>query len=82
MQHPEWLALSLVGLLLSAIAGFGNQLFRSFRGRTLEAYCRLRGDRDRFGEILDDCTECKTACSYLFIFAGSMALISGGMWLF
>ncbi|MEQ1825025.1 MAG: hemolysin family protein [Pirellula sp.] len=82
MQHPDWIVLSLFGLVMAAIAGFGNHLLRNFRGRTLEAYCRLRGKRERFGQILDEVANCKIACNYMFIFSGSVALVAGGMWLF
>jgi len=80
MQHFDWLALSILGLVLAAIAGFGNHLLLHFRGRTLEAYCRLKGNRDRFGAILDEQADSQTACNYLMIFGSSAALFSGGMW--
>ena len=64
-----------------AIGGFGSHLLLHFRGRTLEAYCRLKGNRERFGKILDEQDDAQTACNYLFIFGSSIALISAGTWL-
>lgn len=81
MQHADWLILSILGFLGAAIAGFGKHLLQHFRGRTLEAYCRLKGNRDRFGTILDEQNEAKTACNYLFIFGSSLALMASGCWL-
>ena len=81
MQHVDWLILSLFGLLMASVGGFGNHLLLHFRGRTLEAYCRLKGNRERFGKILDDQVDAQTACNYLFVLGSSMALIGGGTWL-
>ena len=71
----------MFGLILLAIGGFGSHLLLHFRGRTLEAYCRLKGNRERFGKILDEQDDAQTACNYLFIFGSSIALISAGTWL-
>ena len=81
MQHADWLILSILGFLGAAIAGFGKHLLQHFRGRTLEAYCRLKANRDLFGTILDEQNEAKTACNYLFIFGSSLALMASGCWL-
>ena len=81
MQHADWLILSILGLAFAAIGGFGNHLLLNFRGRTLEAYCRLKGKRDQFGKILDEQEDAQTACNYLFILGSSIALIAGGTWL-
>lgn len=81
MFQASSLVLSAVGLLLATVAGFGNHLMVHFRGRTLEAYCRLNGNRDRFGTILDNQKDSQIACGYLFIFGNSIALIAGGIWM-
>jgi hypothetical protein len=81
MQHADWLILSILGFLGAAIAGFGKHLLQHFRGRTLEAYCRLKANRDLFGTILDEQNKAKTACNYLFIFGSSLALMASGCWL-
>jgi len=81
MFQASSLVLSAIGLLIATIAGFGNHLLVHFRGRTLEAYCRLKGNRDRFGQILDGQKNSQIACGYLFIFGNSMALIVGGIWM-
>ena len=81
MQNTGCFALAMLGLILSAIGGLGSHLLLHFRGRTLEAYCRLKGNRDRFGRILDEQDDAQTACNYLFILGSSIALISAGTWL-
>jgi putative hemolysin len=81
MQHLDWLVLSTVGFAMASIGGFGNHLLLHFRGRTLEAYCRLKGNRERFGRILDEQVDAQTACNYLFVLGSSTALIVGGTWL-
>ncbi len=73
-----WLVLVSLGLLLAAVAGIGIHLLASFRGRTLEAYCRLKEQRPRFGQILDRKQDAYVAANYLFIFGASIALISMG----
>lgn len=79
MFQASSLLLSFLGLLIATLAGFGNHLLVHFRGRTLEAYCRLKGDRDRFGKILDGQKDSQIACGYLFIFGNSLALVAGGI---
>lgn len=81
MQNTGCFVLSLLGLIAAAIGGFGSHLLLHFRGRTLEAYCRLKGNRERFGKILDGQDDAQTACNYLFILGSSIALISAGTWL-
>ncbi len=81
MQNTGCFALAVLGLTLSAIGGLGSHLLLHFRGRTLEAYCRLKGNRERFGRILDEQDDAQTACNYLFILGSSIALISAGTWL-
>ena len=44
---------SFGGFLLSSVGGLGSELLDSFAGRSLEAYCRLKRRRERFGSVLD-----------------------------
>jgi putative hemolysin len=81
MQHLDRLTLAIFGMILASLAGFGNHILVRFRGRSLEAYCRLRGNRDLYGDILDEQADARTACHYLFIFGSSATLIAGGLWL-
>ena len=66
MQNTGCFALAVLGMILLAIGGLGSHLLLHFRGRTLEAYCRLKGNRERFGKILDEQDDAQTACNYLF----------------
>jgi putative hemolysin len=79
MQNTEFLLLIGFGLLIAAIGGFGNHLLTHFRGRTLEAYCRLKGTPSRFWMILDEQKDSQTACNYLFIMGISLALMAAGV---
>ncbi|HUP79432.1 MAG TPA: hypothetical protein VM260_12850, partial [Pirellula sp.] len=81
MQNTGCIVLAVLGMILLAIGGLGSHLLLHFRGRTLEAYCRLKGNRERFGKILDEQNDAQTACNYLFILGSSIALISAGTWL-
>ncbi len=81
MQNTSCIALAILGMILAAIGGFGSRLLLHFRGRTLEAYCRLKGNRELFGKILDEQDDAQTACNYLFILGSSIALISLGAWI-
>jgi CBS domain containing-hemolysin-like protein len=78
MNSSSWYWLSIIGLVLAAVGGFGSHLLSSFRGRSLEAYCRLRLRRERFGQILDFQQDAATASQYLFILGASLASISVG----
>ncbi len=81
MQNTSCITLAILGMILSAVGGFGSHLLLHFRGRTLEAYCRLKGNRERFGKILDEQDDAQTACNYLFILGSSVALIATGAWI-
>ncbi len=84
MTISWWTGLSLFGLLLSSIGGLGAELLDRFAGRTLEAYCRLRHHRERFGAVLDGQEAALTASKYLrvigtvfFLLAGTVAVSAG-----
>ena len=49
----QWWLLSFVGFLLSSVGGLGGELLDRFAGKSLEAYCRLKKNRERFGAVLD-----------------------------
>jgi len=77
-----WWSLSLLGFLLSSIGGLGVELLDNFAGRSLEAYCRLKKNRDRFGAILDHQESAIHGSGYLrmigtvvFLIAGTTALL-------
>ena len=49
-----WWSLSLIGFAFSSVGGLGGELLDRFAGRQLEAYCRLKKKRERFGAVLDN----------------------------
>jgi len=79
----QWWLLSLAGFLLSSIGGLGGELLDRFAGRSLEAYCRLKKNRDRFGAVLDNQDTAIAGSEYLrmigtvvFLIAGTAAIYS------
>jgi CBS domain containing-hemolysin-like protein len=72
-----WLLLSCIGFILSSIGGLGGELLDKFAGRSLEAYCRLKKNRDRFGAVLDHQDDSIRASEYLRMIGTALFLISG-----
>ncbi len=72
---PTWF--SLFGLLLSAVGGLGAELLDRFTGRSLEAYCRLRHHRERFGAVLDRQDAALAGSRYLRVIGNCFFLICG-----
>lgn len=79
MTANGWMFLSGIGLVLGAIGGLGSQLLEGFAGRSLEAYCRLRRSRERFGAILDGQESAAAAADYLRVLGTLLFLIAGTM---
>ena len=79
MTPSGWIFLSGIGLVLGAIGGLGSQLLEGFAGRSLEAYCRLRRSRERFGAILDGQESAAAAADYLRVLGPRLFLIAGTM---
>lgn len=77
MSVYGWVAVSGVGFLLSSIGGLGGELLDKFAGRSLEAYCRLKKNRDRFGAVLDHQDASIRASEYLRMIGTVLFLISG-----
>lgn len=72
-----WIALSCFGFVLSSIGGLGGELLDKFAGRSLEAYCRLKKHRERFGAVLDHQDASIRASEYLRMIGTVLFLISG-----
>ncbi|MFN7706895.1 MAG: hypothetical protein ACK5O5_01170, partial [bacterium] len=77
-EFPAWM---VFGALLSLIGGFGAQVLGNFSGRSLESFCRLRGRRDRFGDILDWQDEAVAAARYLSWLGNVLLIGLGFLWL-
>ncbi len=78
-----WLGMLMVvcwGLTL--IGGIGVHVLEHFNGRKLEAYCRLRRNPERFGEILDEYDEVAIAAQYLLLFGLVLGSLAAGAWFF
>ncbi len=71
-----WLA-SLFGFVLSSTGGLGVELLDRFAGRSLEAYCRLRKNRERFGAVLDHQEAAIRGSGYLRLMGTVVFLICG-----
>ncbi|TWU48042.1 hemolysin family protein [Rubripirellula reticaptiva] len=72
-----WWACSIVGFALSSIGGLGCELLDRFAGRSLEAYCRLKKNRDRFGAVLDHQDAAIEGSAYLGMIGTVVFLICG-----
>lgn len=77
-----WWIVSGIGFALSSIGGLGGELLDRFAGRSLEAYCRLRGNRERFGAILDHQEVTIRGSEYLRMIGTVLFLIGGTAALF
>lgn len=69
--------LSILGFITGAIGGMGVELLERFAGRSLQAYCRLKRRRDRFGAILDGSEDARHAAQYLRVIGTVTFLICG-----
>lgn len=83
-MNLSWIIISVSGFLLSSVGGLGGELLDHFAGRSLEAYCRLRRNRERFGAVLDHQDEAIRGSEYLrligtvvFLVAGTAAMFYG-----
>ncbi|MDG2223377.1 MAG: hemolysin family protein [Rubripirellula sp.] len=75
-QFVGW-GLSLTGFALSSIGGLGGELLDRFAGKPLEAYCRLRRNRERFGAVLDRQEAAIRGSEYLRMIGTVIFLIGG-----
>lgn len=73
----QWWIISLFGFLLSSIGGLGGELLDRFAGRSLEVYCRLKKNRDRFGAVLDHQDAAIRGSEYLRMIGTVVFLICG-----
>lgn len=77
MMFSWWAGLAAFGLALSSAGGLGSELLDRFAGRTLEAYSRLRHNRERFGAVLDGQDAALSASKYLRVIGTVIFLICG-----
>lgn len=77
MTQAGWIVLSLLGLALGSIGGLGTELLDRFTGRSLEAFCRVKHRRERFGAILDGNEVALTASEYLRLIGTVLFLLGG-----
>ncbi|MEM9587326.1 MAG: hemolysin family protein, partial [Planctomycetota bacterium] len=69
--------LSAFGFALSSVGGLGGELLDKFSGRSLEAFCRLRRNRERFGAVLDHQDAVIRGSEYLRVIGTVLFLIGG-----
>jgi len=77
MTISWWIFFTISGFLISSIGGLGSELLDRFAGRTLEAYSRLRKNRERFGAVLDRQDAALSASKYLRVLGTCLFLICG-----
>ncbi len=72
-----WWLVSIIGFLFGSVGGLGVELLDRFAGRPLEAFCRLRKNRDRFGALLDHQDAAIAGSEYLRMIGTVVFLIAG-----
>jgi len=77
MLSQWWTGFAIFGLLISSVGGLGSELLDRFAGRTLEAYSRLRRNRERFGAVLDRQDAALAASKYFRVIGTCVFLICG-----
>ena len=70
-------AFSVFGLVLSSIGGLGAELLDRFAGRELEAFCRLRRNRERFYAVIDHRERAIESAEYLRMIGTVLFLVGG-----
>jgi putative hemolysin len=81
-MNASWLwTLMIVSWCASLIGGLGSYVLTHFNGKRLEAYCRLKRNTPRFGEILDGHEQAASSAMYLLLFALVLGSLSAGIWL-
>jgi CBS domain containing-hemolysin-like protein len=83
-----WVLISAAGFLLSSVGGLGATLLDSFEGRSLEIFCRVKKNRERFASVLRYQDSVIRGSEYLrmigtvfFLIAGTAALMTPAGWL-
>lgn len=71
------LAWAIFGFLLGSVGGLGVELIDGFAGRSLEVYCRVRKNRDRFGAVLDHQDDAIRGSEYLRMIGTVLFLLFG-----
>jgi CBS domain containing-hemolysin-like protein len=68
---------SLIGFALGSVGGLGGELLDRFAGRELEAFSRLKRNRERFGAVLDHQDAAIRGSEYLRMIGTVLFLIAG-----
>lgn len=80
-MNASWLGtVMLVCWGVALLGGLGVHMLANFNGKRLEAYCRLRRRKDRFGEILDQHEQAAVAAQYLLLFSLVLGSLAAGAW--
>lgn len=73
-------SLMVTGWAVTLIGGLGMHVLTHFNGRRLEAYCRMRRNRERFGEILDHQEDVVNAAQFLLLLGLVVGSLAAGGW--
>lgn len=65
------------GFLAGAVGGLGTELLNHFAGRSLEAFCRLKQRRERYGAVLDHQQDAVIGADYLRLIGNVVFLAFG-----
>lgn len=77
MTIETLLPIAFAGFVAGAVGGLGTELLDSFAGRSLEAYCRLKQRRERYGAVLDYQADAILGAEYLRVIGNVIFLAFG-----
>ena len=80
MTPDAYLCLTIGGLLVATAAAIGGKVLQEFSRHELEVYCRLRKQRERFGEVLDAHEQVALGAETLYGIAIALYLVAGTLW--
>ena len=76
-DYLPWAVISAGGFLMSSVGALGAELLDSFAGRSLEAFCRMKRNRERFDSILNLQDDVIQAGEYFRMIGTGLFLIGG-----
>jgi CBS domain containing-hemolysin-like protein len=77
MTPDSLIPVAILGFIAGAIGGLGTELLNNFAGRSLEAFCRLKQKRERFGAVLDHQYDAMLGAEYLRV-VGNVVFLAFG----
>jgi CBS domain containing-hemolysin-like protein len=77
MSETALWSIAAAGFVAGAVGGMGSELLYNYAGRSLEAYCRLKHRRERYGAVLDYSEDAARGSEYLRVIGNVVFLAYG-----